>query len=43
MLWCNDEGEERRFTFEDISRLSNKAANVFRDAGIKKGDMVMLV
>ncbi len=43
MLWCNDEGEERKFTFGDISRLSNKAANVFRDAGIKKGDMVMLV
>ena len=43
MLWCNDEGEERKFTFSDISRLSNKAANVFRNAGIKKGDMVMLV
>ena len=43
MLWCNDEGEERRFTFSDISRLSNKAANVFLNAGIRKGDMVMLV
>ena len=20
MLWCNDEGEERKFTFSDISR-----------------------
>ncbi|NLD87472.1 MAG: AMP-binding protein [Clostridiales bacterium] len=43
MLWCDEEGNERTFTFGDISRLSNKAANVFKNAGIKKGDMVMLV
>ena len=30
LLWCNDAGEERSFTFTDISRLSNKAANAFR-------------
>ena len=40
LLWCNDAGEERTFTFTDIARLSNKAANAFRGLGIAKGDVV---
>lgn len=43
MLWVSNEGAERRFTFADMSRLSNKAANFFTSKGIKKGDLVMLV
>ena len=43
MMWVGANGEERRFTFRDMSRLSNKAANFFRAKGVKKGDMVMLV
>lgn len=43
MQWCNEAGEERKFTFGDISRLSNKAANALRAQGIKKGDRVMLI
>ena len=43
LLWCNDAGEERRFTFTDISRLSNKTANAFRKLGIGKGDIVMCI
>lgn len=43
MLWTNVAGEERRFTFADFKRLSDKAANFFTEAGIKKGDMVMLI
>ena len=43
MLWCNQEGEERDFSFADMSRMTNKAANLFRSLGIKKGDRVMLV
>ncbi len=35
--------EERRFTYSDISKLSNRAANYFIDLGIKFGDTVMLV
>lgn len=42
LVWCSKSGEERIFSFNDISRLSNKAANVFTEAGIKKGDRVML-
>ncbi|MBE6598644.1 MAG: cupin domain-containing protein [Ruminococcaceae bacterium] len=34
---------ERRFTYRDISLLSNRAANYFESLGIKHGDTVMLV
>ena len=43
LVWCNDHGEEKRFTFTDISRLSNRAANFFKAHGVKKGTVVMLV
>ncbi|MDR2514143.1 MAG: AMP-binding protein [Christensenellaceae bacterium] len=43
MLWVGADGEERRFSFADLSRLSNQAANLFKAQGIQKGDMVMLV
>lgn len=43
LLWCNDAGEEHRFTFGDISRLSNKLANAYVEMGIKKGDVVLCI
>ena len=43
MIWCNDQGDEKIFTFDDMRRYSNKAANLFRAHGIQKGDKVMLV
>lgn len=43
MVWCNTEGQRREFTFSDISRLSNRAANIFRAHGIKKGDKVLVI
>ncbi len=43
LVWCNTKGEERVFTFSDISRMSNKAANALKASGIKKGDRVMLI
>ena len=43
MLWCNPAGEEHTFSFADISRLSNQAANVLRTHGIKKGDKVLVI
>ena len=42
MVWCNNSGDERVFTFGELSKLSNRAANVLKDAGISKGDRVML-
>ena len=41
LVWCNDHGEEHKFTFSDLSKLSNKAANYFKSLGINKGDVVM--
>lgn len=43
MIWCNEEGDERIFTFDDIRKYSNKTANFFKSLGIKKGDFVMLM
>ena len=36
LLWTNDAGEERTFTFTDIKHLSNQAANAFKELGIGK-------
>jgi len=43
LVWCDDHGGDKRFTFEDLRRLSNKTANYFRGLGVKKGDVVMCV
>lgn len=43
LVWCNAEGEEHTFTFADIKSYSNRMANVFRKAGIGRGDRVMLI
>lgn len=43
ILWENVKGEKAAFSYSDISRLSNQAANLFASKGIKKGDSVMLV
>ena len=43
IVWCNAEGSEHVFTFSDIRRYSNRIANVFRNAGIGRGDRVMLI
>ncbi len=43
LVWCDKHGEERVFTFQELSILSNQAANVFRKYGIGRGDKVMLI
>jgi len=43
LVWCNVEGEEHIFSFADIKACSNRMANVFRNAGIVRGDCVMLI
>ena len=43
MLHLDRDKTERRFTFEDVSRASSRAANYFKALGIKRGDRVMLV
>ena len=43
MLHLDRDKTERRFTFEDMSRASSRAANYFKALGVKRGDRVMLV
>ncbi len=43
LVWCNEAGEEKVFTFTDIMRLSNRAANYFRTLGVQKGTVVMMI
>jgi acyl-coenzyme A synthetase/AMP-(fatty) acid ligase len=42
MIWLGINGDERRLTFGDFSRLSNKLANAMKDLGIERGDRVMV-
>ena len=43
MIHLDREKRERRFTFKDIKKESNRCANYFKSLGIKRGDKVMLV
>lgn len=43
LLWTNDRGEERQFTFRDIKEASDRTASFFSSIGIGKGDRVMLI
>ena len=43
LIWCDDRGDEKVFTFYDIMKMSNKAANFLKGIGIKKGSVVMMI
>ena len=43
MLHISKDKTERKFTFKDIKKESNRAANYFKSLGIKKGDRVLLI
>lgn len=43
MIHLDRDKNERRFTFKDIKKESNRCANYFKSLGIKRGDKVMLV
>ncbi|MCH5279725.1 MAG: AMP-binding protein [Christensenellaceae bacterium] len=43
LLYEHTDNHMRTFTFADMSRLSNQAANYLTSCGIKKGDRVMLM
>lgn len=43
MIWTDQKGDERKYTFFDLMRLSNQAVNICIKYGIKKGDRVMLM
>ena len=43
LVWCDERGAEAQYSYEDLKRHSNQAANVLTAAGIRKGDPVMLI
>lgn len=43
LMWSNEEGDHKNFTFKDLKELSDKAASFFLSIGIGKGDMVMMI
>lgn len=43
LLWVDDLGRERHFTFADMKRLSDRTASFFASLGIGRGDRVMLM
>ena len=43
LIWCDGAGRERRFTFAEIARLSDRFANLLRAGGIGKGDRVIVM
>ena len=43
LLWTNDKGENREFSFAEIKQHSDQTASYFQSLGIKKGDIVMVI
>lgn len=43
LLWTDDAGTVRQFTFADMKRESDRTASFFSSLGIGRGDMVMLI
>lgn len=43
LLWTDEHGAERRFTFGELKMLTDRTASFFQALGIGKGDRVMLM
>lgn len=43
MIWTDDEGHEKFFTYKDLKLQSDQTASYFASLGISHGDMVMLI
>ncbi len=42
MIWVDDLGNEKKITYYELSQRSKKFANVLKNQGVKKGDIVFL-
>lgn len=42
LMWENDEGVTKNYTFADLSKLSSKVANILKKLGVQKGDRVFI-
>ena len=43
LLWTNDKGDCREFTFAEIKKYTDQTASYFQTLGLKKGDIVMAI
>lgn len=43
LIWANAAGEEKRFTYSDMARLTSRFASVLAARGIRKGDPVLVM
>ena len=43
LVWVKETGEKKVFSFAEMKKYSDKAANYLRSLGIRKGDKVMLI
>lgn len=43
VIWENTVGETRAYSYSDLSRLSNRLANVLRAKGVTKGDRIIVM
>lgn len=43
MIWVNQEGVEKKYTFWDLMRLSNQIFNMLIKYGVNKGDRVLIM
>jgi len=43
LIWRNEAGDERRFKFSDVARLSSQIAHQLTSLGLKKGDRIVVL
>ena len=43
IIWENDKGASEQVTYDELMKKANKAANSFEKAGLKKGDVVLVM
>ncbi|NLO07107.1 MAG: AMP-binding protein [candidate division WS1 bacterium] len=43
LVWCDEDGNEATFSYGDLQRESDRAAALFAELGIGRGDAVMLI
>lgn len=43
LIYINADGEKKEITYDELMKLSNRAANVFTENGLVKGDVVLVM
>jgi len=43
LIWADENGEDKKITFEEMSKKSSKVANFLKDIGMKKNDRALII